>query len=154
MAEPQGARPRLCGMTQSQTDELAAAFCDCTLPKEQWTHEAHLRVGLWHVLRYAPDEALHLLRERISAYNLTCGNSNTDSSGYHETITRFFAWRIRKFVDETDRSRPIDELAVELVALLGDHHAPLEYYSHERLTSVEARRSWVEPDLRPLLLKS
>jgi hypothetical protein len=52
------------------TDQLAAAFCERTLPKGQWTHEAHLRVGLWHVLRHPADRALDLLRERISAYNV------------------------------------------------------------------------------------
>lgn len=137
-------------MVNSQTDRLAAAFCDRTLPKEQWTHEAHLRVGLWHLLHHAAGDALVLLRARIAAYNLACGVENTDSSGYHETITRFFVWRIEQFVAAADRSRPVDDLAAELIALLGDPRAPLRYYSRERLMSVEARRGWVEPDLRPL----
>jgi hypothetical protein len=77
-------------MHQSQTELIASAFCDCSLPKAQWTHEAHLRVGLWHLLAYSTDEALEMMRARITAYNVACGVGNTDSSGYHETITRFF----------------------------------------------------------------
>jgi hypothetical protein len=137
-------------MSESQTDQLAAMFCARTLPKDQWTHEAHLRVGLWHVLRYPTREALDLLRERISAYNVACGVENTDSSGYHETITRFFVWRIERFIVAADCGRPIDELAAELVRLLGDKRAPLDYYTRKRLMSVEARRGWVVPDLRPM----
>ena len=137
-------------MPSTQTDRLVAAFCASTLPKAEWTHAAHLRVGLWHVLRHGPEEGLALLRERISAYNLACGTENTDSSGYHETITRFFVWRIGRFVANADCRRPIDEPAAELVGLLGDKRAPLEFYSVERLMSVDARRGWVEPDLQPL----
>jgi hypothetical protein len=132
------------------TDQLAAAFCERTLPKGQWTHEAHLRVGLWHVLRHPADRALDLLRERISAYNVATETANTDDAGYHETITRFFVTRISQFVAAADRTRPIDDLAAELILLLGDARAPLEFYSRERLMSVEARRGWVEPDLQPL----
>ena len=137
-------------MSESKTDQLAAAFCERTLPKDQWTHEAHLRVGLWHLLRHPPDRALALLRERISAYNVASGTENTDESGYHETITRFFVIRISQFVAAADLTRPVDDLAAELILLLGDPRAPLEFYSRERLMSVEARRGWVEPDLRPL----
>jgi hypothetical protein len=137
-------------MCNSRTEQLAAAFCDRSLPKDEWTHEAHLRVGLWHLFNHSADEALALLRERITAYNETCGVQNSDSSGYHETITRFFVKRIEQFLENADPGLSIDELAEELVRLLGDKRAPLEYYSRERIMSVEARGGWVEPDLRSL----
>lgn len=137
-------------MPQSETERIAAAFCDRTLPKDQWTHEAHLRVGLWHLLQHSAEKSLELLREQINAFNEDCGVENSDSSGYHETITRFYVRQIESFVASADRSRPIDALAEELIQLLGHSQAPLEYYSRERLMSVAARRGWVEPDLRPL----
>lgn len=137
-------------MNASVTDTLAAAFCARTLPKDEWTHEAHLRVGLWHVLRHSPDDALARLRTRIQAYNVATGGENTDVAGYHETITRFFVGQIAAFVAAADCDRPIDELSAELILLVGGPRAPLEYYSRERLMSVDARRAWVEPDLRPL----
>jgi hypothetical protein len=28
---------------------------ECSLPKAEWTYEAHLHVGLWHALRYSDD---------------------------------------------------------------------------------------------------
>jgi hypothetical protein len=91
-----------------------------------------------------------LVRDRIRAYNEATGGENTDSAGYHETITRFFVWRIGAFVAAADCRRPIDDLADELIRLLGDKNVPLEYYSRERIMSVEARRGWIEPDLQPL----
>jgi hypothetical protein len=130
----------------SQSDELVRRFRERTLSKAEWTHAAHLRVGLWHVLHYPPDEALALLRTGICALNESHGNANTDSGGYHETITRFYVTWIRRYVDRVGRERPVDELAEELVAAAGDSKLPLRYYSRELLFSVAARRVWVTPD--------
>jgi hypothetical protein len=134
----------------SQTDALARSFIDQTLPKPQWTHHAHLRVGLWHLLRMSRSAATDTLRERIRNYNEATGVTNSSTSGYHETITRFYIWRIARFLDEVDRSLSIDDLAEELIARYGEKSLPLRYYSQERLMSPEARRAWVDPDLAPL----
>lgn len=137
-------------MTAPDLDRLAAAFQDRTLPKAEWTHAAHLRVGLWHLLRYPAPEAMDRLRDGISEYNQAVGVTNTDTTGYHETVTRFYVGVIARFVATADRTRPADELADELVRDWGDRELPFRYWSRERFNSVEARRGWVEPDLRPL----
>jgi hypothetical protein len=80
------------------TVKLVAAFLARTLPKPEWTHVAHLRVGLWHVRRFGEIGALTALRERIPAYNEAVGTANTDSSGYHETLTVFYVRLIADFL--------------------------------------------------------
>jgi len=137
-------------MSCSQTEQLVQAFCDCTLPKAEWTHHAHLRVGLWHLLRYSPNEALDQLRAGICRYNLACGVANTETSGYHESITRFYIWAIAQFLATADQTQPLDELAQGLIQACGDQGLPFTYWSKERLLSVEARLGWVEPDRQPL----
>jgi hypothetical protein len=132
------------------TDRIVREFIARTLPKSEWTHEAHLRVGLWHALRYADAAALELLRGRISAYNEATGVANTAQSGYHETITRFYVHVIRVFVRSVNPVSPIDEMAHALIEQWGDKNLPLRHYSPHRLFSAEARRAWVEPDLAPL----
>lgn len=132
------------------TERLAEQFIAKTLPPAEWTHHAHLKVGLWHVLEHGPDEALRLLRERIRDYNEATGVVNSDESGYHETITRFWVHRIDGFLRRADRAAPIDELAASLIAESGNKRLLRAFYSQERLESVAARREWVEPDLRPL----
>ncbi|MFI4890319.1 MAG: hypothetical protein ACHQIL_07285 [Steroidobacterales bacterium] len=132
------------------TEQLAQEFIDRTLAKEAFTHQAHLRVGLWHVLRYPADEALDLLRERIRSFNVAKGGENTASAGYHETITRFYLVIIRQFTGSADPHRPIDELAQELIERFGDRELPLRYFTRARLYSAEARLAWLEPDLKPL----
>jgi hypothetical protein len=134
-------------MAESETLDLVVKFLDLSLPKAKWTHAAHLRVGLWHLLHHPAEAALALLRERICRYNLATGGQNTDTAGYHETITRCYVRLIAAFVASADRSRPLDDLGEELVRALGDKELLLRWYSKERLFSVEARRGWVEPDL-------
>jgi hypothetical protein len=78
------------------------------------------------------------------------GTSNTDHSGYHETITRFYVWVIDQFLQTADRSDGIDQLAEDLIRRRGEKDLPFRYYSRELLFSVLARRQWVEPDLAPM----
>jgi len=134
----------------TELEALVAGLVARTLPKEAWTHQAHLRVGLWHVIRHGPHAALGLLRERISRYNEAVGGVNTDTDGYHESITRFYVGIIAEFVEQAPAHRSVADLADQLVAALGAKDLPLRYYSKDRLFTVAARRGWVAPDLRPL----
>jgi hypothetical protein len=141
-------------MESMSTETLAARFFDRTLPKSEWTHAAHLRVGVAVVLVDGPEIALSRLRAAISGYNTSVGCENSDSSGYHETITRFYVATIARFLESVDRTRSLDDLADEVVERFGDRELPLRYWSRDLLFSVEARRGWVEPDLRSLPLGS
>jgi hypothetical protein len=129
------------------TNQLITAFQDCTLPKAEWTHQAHMRVGLWHVARFGAAQALARLRTGIRALNDSHGTANTNTGGYHETITGLYVLIMDQFLAAADRSRSLDELTAEFIAAYPTSDLPLRYYSRERLFSVQARREWVEPDL-------
>ena len=132
---------------------IAERFCDCTLPMEEWTHEAHLKVGLWHLLRYSAEDSMNYLRDRIKKYNVVCGVKNTDTSGYHETITRFYVEVIALFLAKQGCNQPLDSLAKTLIEQWGDRKLILQYYSREKIMSKNARFNWVEPDLAQLSLQ-
>ena len=140
-------------------DRLVGRFRDCELTHAEWTHRAHLIVGLWHVWHHGPDRALVLLRERIRRLNRSLGVANTDDSGYHETVTRFYVHvldRCRVELHGEDagpesRGELPTGLCVEVSdRLMADREIALRYYSRELLVSTRARREWVEPDLAPL----
>ena len=119
-----------------------------TLPREEWTHEAHLAATTYLVLKHPEIDLDAEIRSIISRYNESVGGVNSDTEGYHDTITRAFLRGIRLFLEEADRSRPIHELVNELLmSPMGRRDWPLRFWSKERLMSVEARRGWVEPDL-------
>ncbi len=107
-------------------------------------------MGFWHIFHFAPDVALDRLRSGISKFNESTGGSNTETSGYHETITRFYVAVISHFVANRERTRPIEELAEELLKRVGANDLPLRYWSCDWLVSTGARSGWLEPDLQPL----
>lgn len=135
----------------SEVEEFVTLFRTHALPKPRWTHHAHLVVGLWHVLEHGPDEALALLRERISRYNEATGVENTDSAGYHESWTAFFVQALDAYARA--RSETHDRLALFNslgASRLMDKFLALAFYSRDRMMSVAARRNFVEPDVQPL----
>lgn len=122
-----------------------------TLPKAEWTHEAHLAACLW-LLR----ERLDFVPERdlpgtISAYNVAAGGENTDSAGYHETLTQLYIRGVQAFAETVPEGTAlVDAVNALLASEIGDRDWPLCFYSRERLFSVAARRGWMEPDLAAL----
>lgn len=119
-----------------------------TLPKAEWTHEAHLAACLW-LLRERPDfEPETELPGTISAYNVAVGGENTDSAGYHETLTQLDVRGVRAFAATLPQGITlVDAVNALLTCEIGDRQWPLCFYSRERLFSLAARRGWVEPDL-------
>jgi hypothetical protein len=137
-------------MSRSYTDveSFIKEFEACRLPKSQWTHEAHLVAGFWYALKLDADVALDTIRKRIRAHNEWVGTPNTESSGYHETITRAYMDQIRSHLARNCDAIFEASLALLLASPLNDTAWLLKHYSRERLFSVEARKTWVEPDIK------
>ena len=137
--------------TSDEIRDLVERFENCTWPCQDWTHEAHLVMGIWFASQYPEDQLTDLIRQRIKRYNISCGGQNTETAGYHETITRFYVWYIRRFLDQSDPALSIEDRANEFCRSHADKELPLRYYSKARLMSSEARISWVEPDLNAII---
>jgi hypothetical protein len=126
---------------------LVKAFEERTLPKADWTHAAHLTVGLYYSLNSPPGVAKNLMRDGIYWLNDRHGTPNTESSGYHETLTFFWMTTIANFLEANGRDGGLAKLANELLAVCSDAKLPLQFYSRELLFSAAARARRVEPDL-------
>lgn len=142
------------GRQFSNDNEIARAglkFLDLSLPKSEWTHAAHFAVTLW-LMRHRPDLDLDTdMPGLIRAFNEATGTPNTDTSGYHDTITRA-SLGVARTVLASAPARPLHEILEALLASpLGDSKWLLAYWTRERLFSVEARRGWLAPDLKPLV---
>ena len=121
------------------------------LPREEWTHEAHLAATTYLLLRHPEVDLDAELPDLIRRYNESVGGVNSDSEGYHDTITRVFLQGIRLFLGETDLREPLHELVNGLLlSPMGRRDWPLRFYSRERLFSVDARRDFLRPDLSAL----
>lgn len=90
------------------------------------------------------------MRDGLARLNAVHGTpTGVVDRGYHETITVFFMRRIRRIMEDAG-ARPFAEVAAAVLVALGEKKHILEYYSRERIMSWEAKRGFVEPDLRAI----
>jgi len=142
--------PRLFS-SDAEIGHLGERFLATQLPKEEWTHEAHLATTTWLLLKRPDIDVDSELPSLIRRYNESVGGVNSDTEGYHETITRVYLAGVRLFLSEADRAEPLHELVNELLlSPMGRRDWPLRFYSRDRLLSVEARRAFIPPDLAAL----
>jgi hypothetical protein len=143
-------RPRLF-KSDAEIEHIGEGLLARTLPRAEWTHEAHL-AATTYLLTRRPDIAIDKeLPGIIRRYNESIGGVNDDTQGYHETITRVFLHGVRLFLAEADPGDPLHELINELLlSPMGRRDWPLRFYSAERLFSVDARRRFVPPDVAAL----
>ena len=143
-------RPRLF-TSDAEIERLGEGLLTRTLPRPEWTHEAHLAATTYLLLKRPDIDVDKELPNLIRRYNESVGGVNSDTEGYHETITRVFLRGVRLFLEEADPTEPLHELVNELLlSPMGKRDWPLRFYSKERLLSVEARRNVIAPDLAAL----
>jgi hypothetical protein len=123
-------------------EEFIVAFESCTLPREEWTHQAHVRMAWLYLGRQPLSNARRTVGEGIRRYNSV---QLQKPLAYHETITQAFLTLIaaRRLVGE-----PFAAFCARNPDLLdGKLSALLVHYRRETLFSDRARQHFVEPDL-------
>jgi hypothetical protein len=135
--------------SEADIERIGRGLIDRSLPKVEWTHAAHFAAAFW-LLRRPDMDAVRDMPGFIRAYNEATDTPNTDTGGYHETITvaslrAASAWLA---------ARPHASLHCALEELLsspfGRSEWLLVHWTRPVLFSVAARRTWVEPDVKPL----
>jgi len=137
--------------TEAEVAAIGEGLLTRTLPKEDWTHAAHCTAAVY-LLKRRPDLDLPSeLPGIIRAYNEATGVPNSDTDGYHETITQFYIRAVRAFLARVPHDATLADTCNRLIASsFGERNFPLRFYSRDRLFSVEGRRGWLDPDLQPL----
>lgn len=140
-------------MTYTKDAELkyiADGIRDKTLPKPEWTHAAHFAAAIWLLDEDSCDpftDMPGIIRE----YNEATGVQNTDTDGYHETITLASLKAAEHVMSLAGPGTALFECLNTLLAgPYGQSDWVLKHWSKPVLFSVEARRNWVAPDRTPL----
>lgn len=126
---------------------LIEAFCAGRIPADAWTHKTHLRAGVLTLRADGWPRAVEAMKTRILRLNARHGTPETETRGYHHTIT--VAW-LRVLLPEVGAN------ADPSPALLAAHPEwqrrdyLFRFYSRPRLFTVQARRSFMMPDLADL----
>jgi hypothetical protein len=135
--------------SDSEIDRIGRGLIDRSLPKAEWTHAAHFAAAFW-LLRRSDMHAMRDMPGLIRAYNEASGVPNTDTGGYHETITVVSLRAARAWLAARPHTALYEALNELLAGEYGRSDWLLAYWSRPLLFSVAARRTWIEPDLRPL----
>jgi len=137
--------PRLFA-TAAEVRRLGEGLIACTLKRADWTHEAHLAATLYLVVERPEIDLDAELPGFIRRLNESVGGRNTDTEGYHHTITLTYLVAIRDHASETEGQELCARTNALLLSERGRRDWPLRFYSDERLFSPAARLGFVPPD--------
>lgn len=125
------------------------AFEAAAIPRDQWTHRAHIRMAFLYLRDLPFDEALKRIRSSIQRLNRANQVPETPTSGYHETVTVAWARVVASALRAHGPTSDFDAFAEAHPHLLSKTLLRL-YYSRECMGAPAAKSSFVAPDLAPL----
>ena len=85
-------------VADEQIEMIGAGLLDHSLSKAMWTHAAHFSATLWLLSRRSELDLAVEMPKIIRSYNEAKGGANTDTNGYHETITQVSIRAARAFL--------------------------------------------------------
>jgi len=134
--------------SEAKIRALVDGVLNGTWPEPDWKHREHC-VATAGLMLLKPE--IDLDRELpgiIQRYNVAQGGANTDTEGYHHTITLLYLAAIRDFLRRAAVGiDPVEAVRQLLLSPVGRKDYPFTYYRRETLFSKDARRGWIAPDL-------
>ncbi|XP_005090823.1 uncharacterized protein LOC101849265 isoform X2 [Aplysia californica] len=134
---------------RSVGDEIfLSAFEGTTLPFEEWTHEAHVRMAWNYIREHGKEGAVPYIKLGIQKFNEK--NRDKITTGYHETITMFFIHLVSDAIVQSVHANETFEEFLSSNPHLVDKQLLMDYYSPETLKSEAARYRFIRPDKKSL----
>jgi hypothetical protein len=123
-------------------EQFLAAFEAGKIANQDFHHRDHLRLAWIQIRRLGLDRASDAVTGAIGQFAARHGHADR----YHETMTRFWV-RVVGMGITRHPTLAFDDLVAAEPHLL-DKNLPYRHWSRERMGSAEARRQWMEPDIR------
>ena len=123
-------------------EQFLADFTAGQIANQDFHHRDHLRLAWIQIRRLGLPHASEAVTAAIRQFASRHGHGDR----YHETMTRFWL-RVVGMGITRNPALPFDQLLAAEPHLL-DKNLPYRHWSRERMGSDDARREWVEPDLR------
>ena len=123
-------------------EQFLAAFTAGQIANHDFHHRDHLRLAWIEIRRLGLPRASEAVTAAIRQFAARHGHGDR----YHETMTRFWL-RVVGMGITRHPTLAFDELLAAEPHLL-DKNLPYRHWSPQRMGSDEARRLWVEPDVR------
>jgi hypothetical protein len=127
-------------------DAFVAAWHAGGVPRSAWTHGAHVAVCAYYAFERDPEEAFTVVKAGILEFARASGIVPTATSGYHETLTRFWTLVIAAHVRASGAATRWEAACAALDRFGADRDLPQRAYSFDVVRDVRARAAWVPPD--------
>ncbi len=132
---------------EASLDAFIASWRAGSLPKPEWTHAAHVAVCAYHAFGAAPLQTVFdRMKAGIIAHNEAVGTANTATSGYHETLTRFWAEVVVAHVAGARPATRLDAVRSAVAAFGEARNLHAAHYRFDVVRDLVARATWVAPD--------
>jgi len=129
---------------QQQIEAVVRGLESCVTPASEFPHRAHLTVATWYLSDATVPEASDKMRASLLGFLDHYGIEGK----YNETITQFWLIVVERCLRGLDSDLSLRERTNAVIETLSDSRLMFEYYSKELLWSEQAKRAWVEPDLK------
>ena len=134
----------------AETPETMAAFVAAwhagRVTRAEWTHGAHVAVCAWYAAGRDAEATFVIMKGGILEFARAWGIVHTPTSGYHETLTRFWTLVIVAHVQACGAASQWDAVRAALDRFGDDRDLPRRCYSIDVVGDVRARAEWVPPD--------
>ncbi len=136
--------------SEAALDDFISRWRTGTLPKSSWTHGTHVAVAAYLAFDHPQEDALNLTRSGIVHFNTCVGTANTEDSGYHETLTRFWSGEIGNVVRAGRFPSRLAAVRHAVQRFGEDRQRHRLFYTFDVVKDLRARREWVAPDGSPM----
>ena len=137
--------PIVWGSASLDEDSFVRSFEICDYPNESFKHADHIRLAWIYIRRFGLQAAQDRMAASIRRFALRLGHEEK----YHETMTRAWMCLVYAAHCTTPSTDDFDQFIASHL-WLADKRALSAFYSETLLASGQARRHWMEPDLRNL----
>jgi hypothetical protein len=132
--------------SETTLDDFIGSWRRGKLPKQAWTHAAHLATAAYFAFDHAPEALFYAMKAGILHHNHCVGTPNTDNGGYHETLTRFWCAQVGELVRAGRFPSRLQAARAAVERFGADRNFPRGFYSFDVVTDRRARCEWVPPD--------
>ncbi len=132
--------------SEAALSDFVHLFETAHLPRERWTHGAHVAIAALYLRRYAYG-VLPKVRTAIRRHNRAVG---TPANAYHETLTIFWLAVVDDFLQGADCATDLDAVRLAVEEFGEQRRLHGEYCGFDVVKSDAARGRWLKPDLKPL----
>ena len=120
-------------------------FESCRTGKDSFKHQDHLVVAAVYLQQLSVGDAIKRMRTNLLRF---LDHHQVDRQKYNETITVFWFELVADLLNKLPPDSTLVAKCTAVVESLDDSGLVFEYYSRERLFSDEARKNFIEPDLK------